>query len=295
MFLRSSDTNLFTVGTRLYLMDEFASYPWRYKKFLYVASSKKKDETDRSMFGIHEVPTMVEGGGFDYLDPNSGYSKTYTHTTYGVGLKWSKEADEDELYGFFAKFPSYINKAARFTIETQGANVLNNGFTDTGPDASSLFATDHPSIGADQANRPSTDIDLGFTSLQAGLVNISNQDTWEGHPIDDTEQKTLWIHPDNRPQAVKLLGSSKQAFTGDNTMNYLEDSVSLGINPYISTAASWFLIGKPRNGGLMWFWRVQPYVWTDFDPDTLAKRIRIRMRFSQGYTEWHGNYGTSGT
>lgn len=293
-FIRDSAVKLFVTGLRKVLMDQFASYTWKYKNYLYTANSSKKSEEDYSMFGIFSVPMMNEEGEFEFVDPQTGYSKTYTHNTYGVGMKWSKEADEDELYGFFSKFPSFINKATRYTIEAAAADVLNDGFTTNGPDGVPLFSLLHPARDGYQTNTPSTQVDLGLTSLENAMVWISKQKTHEGHPIDDTSKKKLIIPPALKPMAKKLILTEGQPFSANNTINYVKGEFDIDVNPYLTSESAWFVIDEPRDGGLMWFWRVNPYVWQDVDENTLAKRIRVRMRFSNGHTDWRGHYASSG-
>ncbi len=294
MFVRDTASSLFAPGLRKVLVDEFASYDWIYKKLFFVSSTNRRYEDDYSMFGITSIPAITEGANIDFQDTSPGYSQRYTPLIYASGLKWTIEAEEDELYGFFRKFPSFMSKAIRYTIETVAEDIFTDAFTTTGGDGVALFSTSHPMYDGTQANTPAADIDLGLTALENAMITISKTKTWEGHPIDDKQKKILKIHPNEKPMAMKLLGTTNQPFSANNTINYVKDEFELLVTPYQTDTDAWFLLPKPYDGGLMFFWRVKPNVFNDKDPDNLANRVMCRMRFVPGYTQWYGTYGTQG-
>ena len=295
MFTRDTASRLFIVGLRKVLVDMFKMNDWLYKKLFYVTSMDRRFIEDYTMYGINSVPQITEGQAIPFQDTNDGYAMKYTPLAYGTGLQWTIEADEDELYGFLRKFPTFLNNAMKYTIETVAHNIFNNGFTNAGLDAVATFATTHPCIDSTQSNTPAAQVDLGLTSLENALVALSKQRTWENLPIDDKEKKILLIHPDNLPMATKLTTGERVPFSANNTTNYLQDKVDIVSSPYVSAAKSWFLLPRPYDGGFMFFWRKNPYVFSDKDPDTLANRIRIRTRFIPGNTEWRGSYASSGS
>ena len=294
MFTRETASKLFVVGLRKVLVNMNKEYDWLYKKLFFVTSMDKAKEEDYTMNGITGVPEITEGAPIDFQDTNKGYSQTYIPKIYATGLQWTIEAEEDELYGYLRKFPAFLNSAMKYTIESVGAAVFNNSFTNTGLDSVATFATTHPCADGTQANTPTAQVDLGITSLEAALIALSKQKSWDLMPIDDKEKKMLLIPPDLLPMATKLTTGDKVPFSANNTMNYLQDRFEIVVNPYLSSAKAWFLLPRPYDGGFMWFWRKQPYVFADKDPDTLANRIRIRSRFVAGNTQWYGSYASSG-
>lgn len=294
MFNRNSATQLFLVGIRKLFVDTFKMHDWIYKKFLFVRSTTKRKETDFSMNGIKDVPEVTEGAAITFQDTSSGYEKEWEPRTYGTGLKWTLEADEDELYGYLRKFPKFLDNAVKYTVESIAANVINDSFTDNGPDGVPMFSLLHPSDLGNQANTPTAQVDLGMAALEAALLSLSKQLTHEGLPIDDKEKKTLWVPPDLKAMAKRIVTGDKVPFSSNNTMNYLQDAVNIEVNPYFSSTKAWFVLAKPYDGGPTFVWRKNPYVMTDSDPDTLAKRVRVRMRLDAGGHEWRGSYASSG-
>ena len=59
-------------------------------------------------------PQKDEGAGIVYDDPVSGPTKRYTHLTYGMGFRVTREMWEDDLYGKMKKMPKALGRSALY-------------------------------------------------------------------------------------------------------------------------------------------------------------------------------------
>lgn len=92
----------------------------------------------------------------------------------------------------------------------------------------------------------------------------------------------------------KLLADGKIPFSADNTINYLSGKFTPVMTPYMSDEDAWLIMPKPYDGGFMFFWRVRPYLREGKDDQNDDILVKIRTRFSCGYSLWYETYGSSG-
>src|SRR3990167_3259856 len=111
--------------------------------------------------GIKAAGQKSEGASVEFDDIIEGYSKTYQAVTYAIATSMSEELIEDDRQDTAKKTFRSLGQSMGQTRQVVAFNVLNDGFTDTGPDGVSLFNTAHPMIGGHTyANRPDTEITL---------------------------------------------------------------------------------------------------------------------------------------
>lgn len=294
MFTRDTTSYLFAPGLRMVMMNNFKMKPVIYNQIFHLIKTDRKYEQDYEMHGFTNVGEISEGENIPFQEVATGNLKTYTPLTYASGTKWTIEAEEDELYGYFRKIPGYITNATNYTIETIAATVLNNSFSVTGADGKYLFATDHPTKDSTQSNRPTSGVDIGLTALENSVVALNKQTNWELHPIDNMGSRILLIHPDEGPNAYKIVNTSDQPYSANNTVNYLFKKFKIIEWNYLSDTDAWFNLAEPWDGGLMFVWRKNPDIFTDKDPNNLAQRIMCRFRCVAGYTSYLKTYGSPG-
>lgn len=221
---RSDFPDLLAEGLRTVLFEKFDSYPEEYKQIFNVQESKKSEEKDSAISGFGAMHIKEEGDPVFFDDPVQGYDVTYTHVTYALGFRVTREMWEDDLYGKIKKMPRALAKSARHTIEQTAANIFNNGFTSgVGGDGKYLFATDHPLVGGGTyANRPAIAADLTVSSLQAAIQNMEET-------VDDRglilaiKPKLLVVPPALKWTARELLDSALKPYTADNEKNAFLD------------------------------------------------------------------------
>jgi hypothetical protein len=184
----------------------------------------------------------------------------------------------------------------------KGADVLNNAFSSSfaGGDGKALIATDHPLAGGGTAaNRATTMADLNETSLEDALIDISTFTDDRGLTI--SVQATKLVVP---PQLVfvadRILESTLRVGTADNDINAIRNTGVLPggytVNHYLTDPDAFFLLTTvtEMGEGLKMFQRTA--METSMEPDfsTGNLRYKARERYSFGFSDWRGIYGSEG-
>lgn len=283
-----------------------ADYPRRetlFTNFYKVMTSKKKTEHDFQYAGLGQFQVKSEGNPVTYTDPIAGNTKDYTHVRRAMGYKVTQEMLDHDLYAEIRKLEAALQLAGDDDLEVQGHLLLNsgfgttdsNGFTAAGYDALALFSTAHTRLdgGANQANRPSTDANLDWTSLANAVQQFQLWKDSRGRPIVSVPQ-LLIVHPNDELTAAELLRSIGKPGTANNDINSIRDKgLNVLVSPYLTDTNAWFIKGDLADA--KWYWDVQPRtaMMDDFDLEVI-KRKRVHG-FSNGHSDWVGFYGTSGS
>ena len=272
--------------------------------FAEAAQSKKASETYYERAGIGDFQVKAEGGNVTYTDPIDGSELKFTHVRRSNGYKITQEMLDHDQYAEIVKLEQDLQIAGMEDLEIAGHLLLNNafattdssayGFKATGFDGLALYSTAHTRLdgGATQANRPTTDINLGWTALANARQQFQLWVDHRGRKIISSPRKLI-VHPNDELTAMELMRSSGKPGTANNDVNVLANEFSIIVTPYLTDTNAWFLFGDMIE--TVWFWDVQPRTAMEDDFDTeVVKRKRVQG-FSLGHTRWHGIYGTSGT
>jgi hypothetical protein len=179
---------------------------------------------------------------------------------------------------------------------------LNNGFTNSaayyGGDGVPLFSTAHPLVsGGTNSNRPSTNADLNETSLENAVIQIAAWTDERGLLIA-AKPKKLIVPPALQFVATRLLETSLRVGTADNDINALKNNGSIpegySINHYLTDTNAWFLCTDVPNG-LKHFERMALSTSMDGDFDTGNVRYKARERYSFGWSDPLGVFGSPGS
>jgi hypothetical protein len=286
---------------------DFQRRPTIYTNFYgEIIQSKKATETEYERAGIGDFQVKAEGGAVTYTDPIDGSELASTHVRRSDGYKITQEMIDHDQYAEMVKMERDLQIAGDEDLEIAGHLLLNNafgttnnaayGFTATGFDGLGLCSTAHTRLdgGATQANRPSTDADLSWSSLADGLIQFELWVDHRGRRIREQPVRVV-IHPNDRLTLRELLGSALKPGTANNELNALNGELSMEnaiVTPYITSTDDWFIFGA--NPQTVWYWDVQPRtaMKDDFDLE-IIKRKRVHG-FSMLHTRWHGIYGTNG-
>ena len=252
------------------------------------------DDSYQTGFGL--VPTKDEGSSSSYDTIYQAFDKRYTHDTYSLAYRVTKEMHEDSRYGLMKKLPKALGRSMRATVETDGANMLNNGFVttyDTGGDGKELFATDHPLVsGGTQKNELSTSADLSATSYEQATIDLKDTTDDRGILLDLTPKKL--VYPNELAWTVrKLFGSTLDPESANNAINPANDERMEFVEwSYLTDPDAWFITCDEHE--LNWFWRVMPdhYKGNDFDTDDA--KFKVRARWKRGWTVPWGAFGSPG-
>jgi phage major head subunit gpT-like protein len=292
--LRAAFGYLLYPGFRQIFMDKFNSYSDEYTKIVNVQSSDRQYEEDTSVSGFGLVPQKNEGAGIYYDDPIQGYKKRYTHTTYGMGFRVTREMWEDDLYGKMKKMPKGLGRSLRLTIEQDVANIYNNGFdsTYTGWDGKELFSTTHPRTGGGTwSNHASTNADLAPTSLEQALIDIAATTDDRGLLLA-LQPKLLLVSPTFNWTASKILESTLLPGGGNNDINPAKGLMPYEVNHFLTDADAWFVLCSDHEVNM--FYRRRPDFEQGNDFDTEDAKYKATARWSRGWSEPRGVYGNPG-
>jgi phage major head subunit gpT-like protein len=218
-----------------------------------------------------------------------------------LGFSLTEEAIEDNLYdSLSARYTKGLARAMAYTKQVKAAAVINNGFTSgyNGGDGVTLFSTAHPLIsGGTNSNRPSTGADLNETSLEAAVIQIAAWTDERGLLIAAKPAKLI-VPPALQFVATRLLETSLRVGTTDNDINAIKNNGSIpggyAINHYLTDTNGWYLTTDVPNG-MKHFVRTPLSNGMDGDFDTGNVRYKSRERYSFGWSDPLGMYGSPGS
>lgn len=287
---------LLVAGLRTILFNRFKQYPEEYKVIFNVHDSKKSKEEDYGLSGLGPMVEKGEGKPITYDDPVTGFLKTYLHKAFGLGFRVTEEAIEDDLYQKIKKMPKAIARSAHQTIEILSAAVFNNAFSEVGPDGKVFFAADHPLKGGGTgSNTLPVAADLDVTSLTAA-INIQERTVDDKGLLLNIKAKKLVVPPELKWTARELLKSDSKPYTNHNEINAIKDEqLSYFVWHWLTDPDGWFLGAGQDEHEAHFFWRKRLKDEAGDDFDTGDLKFKGVMRFSVGYSDWKGWFGTPGS
>jgi hypothetical protein len=279
--------------------DEYKQYPPQWSEIFQRQTSKRSFEEEQkiSMFGLAAVKN--EGAGITYDTAQEAFTARYTHTTYALGFAITEEAIEDNLYIPVAgRYTKALARSMAHTQEIVAASILNNGFTSgLGGDGVVLFSTAHPLVnGGTNSNRPTTGVDLNETALDAARIQITKWVDERGLLIQAQPTKMI-IPVEYAWTAERLLKTVLRPGTSNNDINSIVSTSFLPggyfVNNRLTDPNAWFLKTDVPDG-LKMFERVPVKFSDDGDWETGNMRYKARMRFSVGWSDPLGIWGSPG-
>lgn len=287
-------------GIHAWFGASYKEHPTEYTGIFKVESSEKNYEEDVMVTGFGLAPVKTEGSAYSYDSESQGFTKRYKHVAYGLGYIVSREELADNLYEKVSKQRSKrLAFSMRQTRETVGANVLNRAFNSSYPggDAKELLATDHPSLAGNWANELSVAADLSEASLEDLLIIIADAKNDRGLKIALRGMKLI-VPTAEQFEACRILNSTLRVGTPNNDVNAIKNMGLLPegyvVNHYLTDTDAWFVKTDAPNG-LMWFDRESVEFKQDNDTDTDNAKAKSYMRFSAGWTDPRGMYGSPGS
>lgn len=282
---------------------EYNRYEDETKDIFTTENSERSFEEETKVTGFGPAPVKPEGSATTYDEAQETYTSRYTHETISIGFAITEEAFEDNLYDSLSKrYTKALARSMAHTKQVKGAAVLNNSFATTGfngGDGVSLCNTQHPLVmgGAYNANTPATPADLNETSLEAAATTIA---LW----LDDrglliaAKPRKLIVPAALVFTATRVLRSQYRTGTADNDINalYTNGTIPEGwkVNHWIVDPKGWWIVTDVPNG-LKHFMRVPLQTKDDPDFDTGNLRYKARERYSFGWSDPLGVYGSPGT
>ena len=282
---------------------EYKRYGEEHKEIYETEKSERSFEEETKLSGFSAAPVKNEGSAIAYDNAQEAFTARYNHETIALGFSITEEAIEDNLYDSLSgRYTKALARAMAYTKQVKSAAVLNNGFTNSaqyyGGDGVPLFSTSHPLVsGGVNSNRPSTNSDLNETSLENAVIQIAAWTDERGLLIAAMPRKLI-IPPALQFVATRLLETNLRVGTTDNDINALKNNGSIpegyAINHYLTDTNAWFLTTDVPNG-LKHFERSPLTNSMDGDFDTGNVRYKARERYSFGWSDPLGMWGSSGS
>jgi hypothetical protein len=277
---------------------QYKRYEDQHKQIYEIENSERSFEEEVKLSGFASAPVKNEGAALVYDSGQESYISRYSHETIAMGFALTEESVEDNLYdSLSARYTKALARGMAYTKQVKGAAVLNNGFSVNGGDGQPLFSASHPLISGGVNSNLGTAADISETTLEAAVIQI-NQWTDERGLLIVAKPRKLIIPPNSQFIVTRILQSEQRVGTTDNDLNALKSNgifpEGYTINNYLTDTNSYFILTDIPNG-LKHFVRVPMKTGMDSDFDTGNARFKARERYSFGYSDHLGAWGSAGT
>ena len=277
---------------------EYKQYENQSAEIYTTESSDRAFEEEVMLSGFANAPIKAEGTGVSFDNAQETFTARYTHETLALAFAITEEAIEDNLYDRLAsRYTKALARSMANTKQVKAAKVLNNGFgTANGGDGKELLAADHPITAGTEQNELTTAADLNETSLEQALIDIAALTDERGLKIAAKGMKLI-VPSALQFTAERLMKSTQRVGTADNDINAV---VSMGmipqgyaVNHYLTDTDAWFIKTDVPNG-LKHFVRAPLKTAMEGDFTTGNVRYKARERYSFGFSDWRGIFGSPG-
>lgn len=262
-------------------------------------TSEKAFEEDKEIGGFGLANATAEGASIDYDTTVDGYTKRYTHAVYGLGFIVTQIAVEDNQYKAQAeKRVRALRRSMMHTKETVLANILNRA-TDSnyvGGDGVELLSTAHPTANGTQSNELAVAADFSEAALEDMLIQIRTAKDTRGLIIA-LQPQMLVIPPNLEWEAARVLKSTLQSNSAENNINAIKAMGMLPggmvVWPFLTDTDQW-LVKTDAPDGLKLINRRALKLEKDSDFETGNFKHKATERYSAGWTDWRGIFGSAG-
>ena len=281
---------------------EYDRYENEHAEIFSTESSDRAFEEEVMLTGFGAAPTKTEGAGVAYDSAQESFTARYSHETVAMAFALTEEAIEDNLYDRLAsRYTKALARSMAHTKQVKAASILNNAFNTSGAynggDGVSLCNSTHPTaLGPSFANTPTVAADLNETSLEQGIIDIAAFTDERGLKVA-VQARKLVIPKELQFTAERLMKSTLRTATADNDINAIRSMGMVpegyAVNHFLTDTDAWFLMTDAPNG-LKMFSRAGIKTAFEGDFDTGNVRYKARERYSFGWSDPRGIYGSSG-
>jgi hypothetical protein len=281
---------------------EYKRYENEHEEIFAIETSDRAFEEEVMLTGFGTAPVKTEGAGLQYDNAIESFTARYTHETIAMAFALTEEAVEDNLYDRLSgRYTKALARSMANTKQVKGASVLNNAFSGgayAGGDGVALCSTSHPTaLGPSFSNTPAVAADLNETSLEQGIIDVAAFTDERGLRVALTVRKMI-VPKELQFTAERLMKSTLRTSTADNDVNAIK-SMGLvpegyAVNHFLTDANGWYLTTDVPNG-LKHFVRTPMATSMDGDFDTGNVRYKARERYSFGWSDPLGIFGSPGS
>lgn len=286
-------------------------YKPMYSKLVTKEKSTKERERTTGVAGPGNLVRKDEGDNVSRGARVKLYNTEYVHITFGKTIEVTMEAMEDNEWSEKLNEAKMLTRRGVTTLERNFFQIFNDGFSVTDSnsnypvarygDGKALFSTAHPRKdgGTAQSNASATGIALSETNLQVGRLALQRQLQDDGTPMDTMGKMILVTGLSLEKLAVEITKSDLRSGTANNDINYYEGvGVDVLTCKYLDAVlggsdTAWFLV-MPEIAKLKMFERKPLTNESDTDFDNKNFKFSIVTRWSVGFSDWRGMWGSKG-
>ena len=280
---------------------EYKRYENQHAEIYVTETSDRAFEEEVMLSGFANAAVKPEGSAVNFDSAQETYTARYTMETIALAFAITEEAIEDNLYDRLAsRYTKALARSMANTKQIKAVDPLIQGLPtndnfDSG-DGVSLFNTAHPTIAGTVSNTLTNQADLNETSLEDSLIQIAQMTDERGLKIAAKGMKLI-IPSALQFTAERLMKSTQRVGTSDNDINAV---VSMGmipqgytVNHYLTDTDAFFIKTDVPNG-LKHFVRAPIKTAMEGDFETGNVRYKARERYSFGFSDWRGIFGSPG-
>lgn len=260
-----------------------------------------------------------EGEDTEELNRYKTYLTSVDYTAYAAKIEVTRENLMDRDFSSQLDEASDIGRAANFSVDQAGFQLLNGGF-DTRKESISVpggasyryqyygdnvptFSVQHPTVVpgvSAQSNASSTSVALSEANLETARLALRRQMTDAGGPLIMGGTETLVL-----PIALEKLGRQITESelipnaTGNNEINIYKGSVGMVTSIMMDALqggsnTAWFLV-VPGATRFFHDTREAMQPWTEVDEDKKTLTVGIYGRWANYTKDWRRAWGSKGT
>lgn len=286
-------------GVNKWYGKSYDEYPVEWTALFEQHKSNRAFEEDVGTSGLGLAVVKSEGSPVTFDSERQGFTTRYQHVTYALGFVVTREAFDDDLYDIVGqKKAQALAFSMRQTKEIIAANVYNRATTSgyTGGDGVVLLSASHVNVaGGTYSNIIATASDLSEAALEQASIDIQNFTNDRGLRIA-VVPKCLIIPTNLEFEAMRILKSDGRVGTDNNDMNVIKTLGTIPTvhkNHYLVDTDAWFIRTNVQDG-MKYFERRADSFDMDNDWDTENAKFKATARYSFGWTDPRGLYGSMG-
>ena len=280
---------------------EYKRYENQHAEIYVTETSDRAFEEEVMLSGFANAAVKPEGSGVVFDNAQETYTARYTMETVALAFAITEEAIEDNLYDRLAsRYTKALARSMANTKQIKAVDPLIQGLPTTdnfdSGDGVSLFNTAHPTIAGTVSNTLATQADLNETSLEQSLIDIAAMTDERGLKIAARGVKMI-VPSELQFTAERLMKSQGRTSTADNDINAI---ASMGmipqgyrVNNFLTDTDAFYIITDVPNG-MKYFERTPIRTAMEGDFDTGNVRYKARERYSFGFSDPRGIFGSPG-
>ena len=278
---------------------EYATYENQHAEIFDTENSDRAFEEEVMLSGFGAAAVKPEGTSVNFDNATESFTARYSHETVALAFSITEEAVEDNLYDKIStRYTKALARSMAHTKQVKAANVLNNGFNSsfTGGDGVELFSSAHPTTSGNQRNELATASDLNETSLEQAMIDIAAFADDRGLKVAAKARKMI-IPSALQFTADRLMNSAGRTATSDNDINAIRNMGMIPegyvVNNYLTDTDAFFIKTDVPNG-MKHFQRAPVATSMEGDFETGNVKYKARERYSFGFSDWRGMFGSPG-